>query len=101
MEAPNLEVLGTTAAALGTESSTLSFGWAMANRDFTVGANGFYYDPEGVRYCCSGEEGQYMFEQVTSILQGGLDGDRMPSLLTDTMVTRALDYVNVDTPPIY
>jgi hypothetical protein len=33
-KAPNLEVLETTAATLGTESSTLSFGWAMADRGF-------------------------------------------------------------------
>jgi hypothetical protein len=52
-----LEVLGTTAMALGTESSTLSFGWAMADPGFTAGADGFYYDLEGVKYRCSGEEG--------------------------------------------
>jgi hypothetical protein len=45
-------------------------------------------------YRCSGEEGQYTYEQVTSILQGGLDVDRVPSPLADAMVTRALDYVS-------
>jgi hypothetical protein len=94
-----LEVLGTTAATLGTESSTLLFGWAMADQDFTAGADGFYYDPEGIKYHRSREEGQYMYEQVTSVLQGGLDGDRVPSPLANAMVTRALDYVSADTPP--
>jgi hypothetical protein len=42
-EASNLEVLGTTVAALGTESSTLSFGWAMVDWGFTTRADGFYY----------------------------------------------------------
>jgi hypothetical protein len=41
VEGANLEELGTTAAALGTESSMLSFRWAMADRGFTVGADGF------------------------------------------------------------
>jgi hypothetical protein len=98
-EALNLEVLGTTAAALGTESSTLSFGWAMTDRGFTAGADGFYYDPKGVKYCRSGEGGQYTYEQVTCVLQGALDGDRVPSPLVDAMVTRALDYVTADIPP--
>jgi hypothetical protein len=90
-EAPNLEVLGTAVAAFGTKSSTLSFGWAMADWDFTAGTDGFYYDPEGMRYPCSREGGQYTYEQVTSVLQGALDGDHVPSPLADAMVTRALD----------
>jgi hypothetical protein len=99
VEAPNLEVLGTTVAALGTESSMLLFGWAMADQRFTAGADGFYYDPEGVRYCCLGEEGQYTYENVTFVLQGGLDSDRVPSPLADAMVMRVLDYVSIDLPP--
>jgi hypothetical protein len=34
-EEPNLEVLGSTAAALGTESNALSFRWAMGGRVYT------------------------------------------------------------------
>jgi hypothetical protein len=34
-EEPNLEVLGSTAAALGTESNALSFRWAMEGRVYT------------------------------------------------------------------
>jgi hypothetical protein len=98
VEAPNLEVLESTAAALGTESSTLSFGWAMVDRGFTAGADGCYYDPEGVRYRRSGEEGQYMYKQVTSVLKRGLDGDRVPTPLADATVIRALNYVSADTP---
>jgi hypothetical protein len=97
--APNSEVLPAAAVAVRTESSTLSFGWAMADRGFTEGANGLYYDWEGVRYRRLGEDGQYTYEQVTSILQGGLDVDCVPSPLVDAMVTRALDYVTAETPP--
>jgi hypothetical protein len=34
-EEPNLEVLGSTTAALGTESNALSFRWAMGGRVYT------------------------------------------------------------------
>jgi hypothetical protein len=39
-----------------------------------------------------------MYEQVTLVLQGGLDGDRVSSPLADAMVTRTLDYVSTNTP---
>jgi hypothetical protein len=32
------------------------------------GADGLYYDQEGMKYHRSGEEGQYMYEHVTSVL---------------------------------
>ena len=96
VEAPNLEVLETIIAVLGTESNMLSFGWTMADQGFTGGADGFYYDLEGVRYRRLGEEGQYTFKQVTSILQGGLDDDHIPFPLVDAMVMRALNYVSAD-----
>jgi hypothetical protein len=35
VEEPNLEVLGSTAVALGTESNALSFRWAMEGRVYT------------------------------------------------------------------
>jgi hypothetical protein len=98
--APNSEVLPAAAAAICTESNMLSFGWAMADLGFIEGADGLYYDWEGVRYRRSGEEGQYTYEQVTSVLQGGLDVDRVPSPLADAMVTRPLDYVSVETSPM-
>ena len=41
---PNLEVLPAAVAIVHIESSKLSFGWAMADRGFIEGANGFYYD---------------------------------------------------------
>ena len=66
--APNSEVLPAAAAAIRTESNTLSFGWAMADRGFTEGADGLYYDQEGVKYCRLGEEGQYTYKQVTFVL---------------------------------
>jgi hypothetical protein len=48
-EEPNLEVLGSTAVALGTESNALSFRWAMGGRVYTKTWDGYYYDLEGVR----------------------------------------------------
>jgi hypothetical protein len=48
-EEPNLEVLGSTAVALGTESNALSFRWAMGGRVYTKTGDGYYYDLEGVR----------------------------------------------------
>jgi hypothetical protein len=48
-EEPNLEVLRSTAVALGTESNALSFQWAMGRRVYTKTGDGYYYDLEGVR----------------------------------------------------
>jgi hypothetical protein len=56
-EEPNLEVLESTAVALGTESNALSFQWAMAGQVYTKIGDGYYYDLEGVRYHRLGEEG--------------------------------------------
>jgi hypothetical protein len=61
-EEPNLEVLGSTAATLGTESNALSFRWAMGGRVYTKAGDGDYYYVEGVRYRRSGEERQYTYE---------------------------------------
>jgi hypothetical protein len=48
-EEPNLEVLGSTIVALGTESNALSFRWAMGGWVYTKTGDGYYYDLEGVR----------------------------------------------------
>jgi hypothetical protein len=96
-EEPNLEVLGSTAAALGTESNTLSFQWAMGGRVYTKTGDGYYYDVEGMRCCRSGQEGQYTYEQVASIFEA--NNDRVSSPAVDTMVSKAIDYVTADTPP--
>jgi hypothetical protein len=48
-EEPNLEVLGSTAVALGTESNALSFRWAMGGWIYTKTGDGYYYDLEGVK----------------------------------------------------
>ena len=61
-EEPNLEVLDSIAATLGTESNALSFRWAMGARAYTKMEDGCYYDLEGVRYCRLGEEDQYTYE---------------------------------------
>jgi hypothetical protein len=47
---PHLEVLGRTAGAPGTDSSSLSFRWAMESPVYTEREDGYYYDVEGVRY---------------------------------------------------
>jgi hypothetical protein len=78
-EAPTLSMLACTAAIVGTDSSSLSFGWAMVDRVYTKRADGFYYDPEGVRYHRSGQEGQYSYEQVASVLEGVVDDDQVSS----------------------
>jgi hypothetical protein len=95
-EEPNLEVLGSTTAALGTKSNALSFRWAMGGWVYTKTGDGYYYDLEGVRYCCSGEEGQYTYEQVASVFE--VDDDRVSSPAVDAMVSKAIDYVTADIP---
>jgi hypothetical protein len=59
---PYLEVLGRTTRAPGTDSSSLSFRWAMESPVYTERGDGYYYDVEGVRYRRSGEDGQYTYE---------------------------------------
>jgi hypothetical protein len=95
-EEPNLEVLGCTATALGTESNALSFRWAMEGQVYTKTWDGYYYDVEGVRYRRSGEEGQYTYEQVASVFE--VDKDRVSSPAVDAMVSKAIEYVTTDTP---
>jgi hypothetical protein len=95
-EKPNLEVLGSTAIALGTESNALSFRWAMGGRVYTKTGDGYYYDLEGVRYRRSGEEGQYTYEQVASVFEA--NNDRVSSPALDAMVSKAINYVTADTP---
>jgi hypothetical protein len=96
-EEPNLEVLGSTAAALGTESNALSFRWAMGGQIYTKTGDGYYYDLKGVRYSRSREEGQYTYEQVASVFEA--DNDRVSSPAVDAMVSKAIDYVTINTPP--
>jgi hypothetical protein len=96
-EEPNLEVLGSTAAALDRESNALSFPWAMGGRVYTKTGDGYYYDLEGVRYRHSREEGQYTYEQVASVFEA--DDNRVSSPAMDAMVSKAIDYVIADTPP--
>jgi hypothetical protein len=96
---PHLEVLGRTEAAPGTDSSSLSFRWAMDGPVFITKGDGYYYDVEGVRYRRSGEDGQYTYEQVASVFEGTTDDDRVPSPALDAMVSKAIDYVTADTLP--
>jgi len=63
----------------------------------TLNANGFYYDHEGVRYRRYGIVGQYTFEQVASIIERALSVHVVLSPMANTMVTRALEYVDPNT----
>jgi hypothetical protein len=65
-------------------------------RVYTITGDGYYYDLEGVRYRHSGEEGQYTYEQVASVF---VADDRVSSPAVDAMVSKAIDYITVDTPP--
>jgi hypothetical protein len=96
---PHLEVLGRTATAPGTDSSSLSFRWAMEGPVYTERGDGYYYDVEGVRYRRSREDGQYTYEQVASVFEGTTNDNRVPSPALDAMVSKAIDYVSADTPP--
>jgi hypothetical protein len=96
-EEPNLEVLGSIAAALGMESNALSFRWTMEGQVYTKTGDGYYYDLEGVRYSRSGEEGQSTYEQVALVFEA--DDHRVSSPTVDAMVSKAIDYVTADTTP--
>jgi hypothetical protein len=96
---PHLEVLRRTAGAPGTDSSSLSFRWAMEGQVYTEKRDGYYYDVEGVRNRRSGEDGQYTYEQVASVFEGTTDDDRVPSPALDAMVSKTIDYVTADTSP--
>jgi hypothetical protein len=96
---PHLEVLRRTTGALDTDSSSLSFRWAMEGPVYTEKGDGYYYDVEGVRYRRSGKDGQYTYEQVASVFEGTIDDDRVPSPALDAMVSKAIDYVTTHTPP--
>jgi hypothetical protein len=69
----------------------------MGGRVYTKTGDGYYYDLEGVRYRRLGEEGQYTYEQVTSVFE--VDDDCVSSPVVDAMVSKAIDYVTADTPP--
>jgi hypothetical protein len=95
-EEPNLEVLGSTAAALGMESNALSFRWAMGGRIYTKTGDGYFYNLEGMRYRRSRKEGRYTYKQVASVFEA--DDDRVSSPAVDAMVSKAIDYITTDTP---
>jgi hypothetical protein len=78
------------------ESNALSFRWAMGGRVYTKTGDGYYSDVEGVRYCRSGEEGQYTYEQVASVFEA--DNNHVSSPAVDAMVSKAIDYITADTP---
>jgi hypothetical protein len=71
----------------------------MEGQVYTEKGDGYYYDVEGVRYRRSGEDGQYTYEQVTSVFEGTTDDNRVPSPALDAMVSKAIDYVTANTPP--
>jgi len=60
--APSSMVLPSHGVTTGTNSTMLSFVWALANHRMTLRDNGLYYDLEGVKYRRVGEEGNYTYE---------------------------------------
>ncbi len=88
----------TPGVALGIASTSLTFGWALADRDMTLGVDGFYYDHDGVRYRRHGVAGQYTFEQAASIMERASPVHVVLSPMADAMVARALEYADPDTP---
>ena len=94
-----MEVLGCIAVAPGTDSSSLSFRWAMEGLVYIKRGDGYYYDVEGVWYCHSRKDSQYTYEQMASVLEGTTYDDCVPSPTLDAMVSKAIDYVIADTPP--
>ena len=95
---PHLEVLEHRAATTGADFDSLSFRWTMKGSVYTKRGDGYYYDVEGVQYYRLGEDGQYTYEQVASVLEGTIDDDRVPSLVVEAMVSKAIDYVTIEAP---
>jgi len=52
--------------------SALSAFTMLESMSLTEDANGFFYDRKHIRYKRTGEEGQYIFEPITSILEGNV-----------------------------
>lgn len=53
-----------------------------------------------MKYCRVGEDSNYIYKQVASILEGDLNRGSDSSVATEAMVTRALNYANSRTLPI-
>ena len=51
--------------------------------------NGFYFDQDGIRHVRSGEPGNYMYEQNTTI---GTANDSVPDDDVDNMVENAIGH---------
>ena len=89
----HLEVLGHTTAALGMDSDSLSFRWAMKGPIYTERGDGYYYDVEGVQYRRLGEDGRYTYEQVASVFEGITNNNRVPSPIVDATISVGTRFV--------
>jgi len=77
----------------------MSFAWSFQVQTMTQGADGLYYNRESIRYRRIGVEGQYTFEQVTSVLEDTSHVHQVPSQEAKGVVGRALDYIELQLPP--
>lgn len=92
------EMLPTRGLAVETDSTLLTFDWALADRGMRLAADGFFYDHDGVRYRRHGVPGRYTYEQAASIMQAASPVQDVPSPMADAMVARALEYADPPTP---
>lgn len=78
--------------AVEKDTPSLSFGWALQERNMIEGEDGVFYDADGVRYHRIGEMGHYKYEEINSVFEGD------PSQMTDAIVTSALEHSDLGTP---
>jgi len=76
----------------------MSFLWALQNQEMTEGADGLFYDREGIKYCRTGVEGAYTLKHVTSIMEETSLIDHIPSPQNDAIVGRTLVDVKLEIP---
>ena len=94
----NLEVLGCTTAPPCTDSNSLSFRWAMEGLLIQRGrmAITMMWKKCGTTVQ---EKMANTLKQVASVFEGTTNDDCVPSPIMDTMVSKAIDYVTIDTSP--
>ena len=60
--------------------------------------DGFFYDWEGIKHCRIGTQGQYTFEQMTSILEYGIQEDCVPFWGLEATVVESTKSLGVEIP---
>lgn len=77
----------------------MSFAWASQEQGMTRAADGLFYDQEGIKYHRTEIEGQYCFEQVTSVLEETSHRDSLHSTEDEATVGRNVDDAEFVIPP--